>query len=307
MIIDIGITNDKPERGTRIKELRQDYCIVDIETTGYNPGWDEIIELCAIKVRNGLITDKFVSLVKPNEAIPDFITEMTGITSEMVATAPSLNEILPAFVSFVGNDIILGHNVTFDLNFITFETTQLLGQPFLNNYMDTLLLSRKVLPSASNHRLLTLANEFNLPSPAHRADADCITTKALYDLICKTVEEQNINPFAHAVNKLHAEQITTQNTGFDESNPFYQKMCVFTGALSFTRRNAMQMVADVGGINGDRVTKETDFLIVGSTDYVANLKGAKSSKLKKAEALIANGQDIKILTEETFLQLLDNK
>lgn len=307
MFIGIGIMDDKPERGTRIKELRQDYCIVDIETTGYNPGWDEIIELCAIKVRNGQIEDKFVSLVKPNNSVPDYITEMTGITSEMVDTAPSLNEILPHFVRFVGEDIILGHNVTFDLNFITFETTRLLGQPFLNNYMDTLSLSRKVLPSASNHRLITLATEFNLPLPAHRADADCIATKSLFDSICKTVEEQNINPFASNKHKVQADEITTQNTEFDESNPFYQKICVFTGALSFTRRNAMQMVADVGGINGNGVTKETDFLIVGSTDYVANLKGAKSSKLKKAEALIANGQDIKILTEETFLRLLDNK
>lgn len=307
MFIGIGITNDRTERGTRIKELRQDYCIVDIETTGYNPGWDEIIELCAIKVRNGQIEDKFVSLVKPNNTVPNYITEMTGITSEMVATAPSLKEILPHFINFIGEDIILGHNVTFDLNFISFETTRLFGQPFLNNYMDTLSLSRKVLTSASNHKLLILATEFSLPLPAHRADADCITTKALYDLICKAVEEQNINPFASNKHKVRADEFTTQNAEFDESNPFYQKICVFTGALSFTRRNAMQMVADVGGINGDRVTKETDFLIVGSTDYVASLKGAKSSKLKKAEFLMANGQDIKILTEETFLQLLNNK
>ena len=68
----------------------------------------------------------------------------------------------------------------------------------------------------------------------------------------------------------------------------------------------MQMVADIGGINGDNVTKATDFLIVGNTDYVPNLKGAKSNKLKKAEALIAEGQDIKVLTEQTFLKLIES-
>lgn len=307
MFIDIDILNNKPERGTRVKELLQNYCIIDIETTGYNPGLDEIIELCAIRVRNGHVVDKFISLIDPAECIPDYITILTGISTEITSSAPTLEKALPSFIEFVGEDVVLGHNVTFDLNFITFETTHLLGKPFLNNYIDTLPLSRTILSSAPNHKLATLANEFDLPVPSHRADADCITTKALYDLICNIVAEHNIDPFVHRSNTLHADQIKTQNTEFDESNPFYQKTCVFTGALSFTRRKAMQMVADVGGLNGDRVTKETDFLVVGSTDYIASLKGAKSSKLKKAETLIARGQDIKILTEETFLQLLNHK
>ena len=304
MLIQIG-TVPEIKRGSRVQKLYQNYCVVDIETTGFNPGLDYIFELCAIKVRDGKETDRFISLINPTIPIPPYIEQLTGISTSMVAAAPILKDILPKFIDFVGDDIILGHNITFDLNFITFESTMLLGKPFLNNYIDTLSLSRKVF-STTNHKLITLAKELSLSAPAHRADADCITTKELYDLICKMVNKNNIDIFAkqYSHSKLKASDIKTEKTDFDDGHPYYGKVCVFTGALSFPRRKAMQMVIDVGGINGDSVTKETDFLIVGSTDYIASLKGQKSSKLKKAEKLISEGQDIKILTEQTFLSFL---
>lgn len=308
MLIPIGIFTE-PQRGVRVQEFFQDYCVIDLETTGYNAGWDSIIELCAMRVRNGAVSDKFVSLVNPNFPIPSFIENLTGISTDMVSSAPALEEVLSQYINFIGDDIVLGHNVTFDLNFLTFETARILGHSFINNYMDTLSLSRKVFPNTTNHRLATLAKELSLSSPAHRSEADCVTTKELYDLICKTAHDNNIDPFAKkytSSTKLRAADITSSYDEFDESNPFYQKVCVFTGALSFPRRKAMQMVADIGGINGDSVTKATDFLIVGNTDYVPNLKGAKSSKLKKAETLIAEGQDIKVLTEQTFLKLIES-
>ena len=298
-----------PQKGVRVQEFFQDYCVIDLETTGYNAGWDSIIELCAMRVRNGAVSDKFVSLVNPNFPIPPFIEGLTGISTDMVSSAPTLEEILPKYIDFIGDDIILGHNVTFDLNFLTCETARILKNSFVNNYIDTLSLSRKVFPNTTNHRLATLAMELSLSSPAHRSEADCVTTKELYDLIYKTAKENQIDPFSKNSTSSHlrAADISASTDDFDEASPFYQKICVFTGALSFPRRKAMQMVADIGGINGDSVTKATDFLIVGNTDYVPNLKGAKSSKLKKAEALIAEGQDIKILTEKTFLDLIESK
>lgn len=307
MLIPIGVFTE-PQRGVRVQEFFQDYCVIDLETTGYNAGWDSIIELCAMRVRNGAISDKFVSLINPNFPIPSFIENLTGISTDMVSSAPALEEVLSKYIDFIGDDIVLGHNVTFDLNFLTFETARILGHSFINNYMDTLSLSRKVFPNTTNHRLATLAEELSLSSPAHRSEADCITTKELYDLIYKTAKENQIDPFSKNSSSSHlrAADITASTNNFDEASPFYQKICVFTGALSFPRRKAMQMVADIGGINGDSVTKATDFLIVGNTDYVPNLKGTKSNKLKKAEALIAEGQDIKVLTEQTFLKLIES-
>lgn len=182
----------------------------------------------------------------------------------------------------------------------------MLGNSIENYYIDTLPLSRRAFPDAQNHKLKTLSLLLGLTAPTHRAETDTLCTKELYDAICKAAKEHNIDLFAkHSkTSPLKASDIKSDKVDFDESHPFYGKVCIFTGALSFPRRKAMQMVVDVGGINGDTVTKSTDFLIVGSTDYIASLKGEKSSKLKKAEKLISDGQDIKILTEQTFLSLI---
>lgn len=289
----------------RILELRDNYTVIDIETTGLNPGLDEIIEMTALRVRNNQITNTYSTLVKPSHQIPPFIEELTGITNEMVSEAPTLNIVLPDFISFIGDDVILGHNVSFDINFISEESKLLLGYPIENNYINTLSLARKAFPHAQNHKLKTLSILLGLKAPTHRAETDTLCTKELYDAIRKAAIEQNIDLFARQLShsKLKASDIKTEKTDFDDGHPYYGKVCVFTGALSFPRRKAMQMVIDVGGINGDSVTKETDFLIVGSTDYIASLKGQKSSKLKKAEKLISEGQDIHILTEDTFLSL----
>lgn len=293
-------------KGSRLLELKQDYCVLDLETTGFDPEYDDIIEICAIRVRNGIIENTFCELVQPQNPIPLFIQQLTGITNNMVENARTISEILPDLFNFVNDDVILGHNVSFDLNFISGQSLILFGKPFLNNYIDTLPLSRKAFPELKHHRLSNLSKDLSLSTPAHRSKADCICTKQLYDKIIETAQKNNIDLFKRysSSNKLKASDISSIVTEFDEDNPFYGKICVFTGALSMIRREAMQMVADVGGVNNDRVTTATNFLIVGSTDYVANLKGAKSSKLKKAEQLIQAGQDLQILTEQTFLSMI---
>ena len=294
--------------GSRILEFKKDYCVIDIETTGLNPGWDKIIEISALKVRNNIITDKFTSLINPSIEISPFITQLTGITNEMLLTAPPLKEILPNFISFINDDVVLGHNITFDLYFLSTESLQLLGKNFTNDYINTLPLSRKIFPELSSHQLSVLAENLKITTPAHRAECDCITTKELYDKIYKISTEKCFDPFVKYCGKsLRASDIISKNVEFDEFHPLYNKLCVFTGALTIPRREAMQMVVDVGGQNGDSITKNTDFLIVGTTDYIASLKGAKSSKLKKAESLIEKGSPLQILTEQTFLQLINNK
>lgn len=301
MFITFGKIQQAPI-GSRVLELYQNYCVVDIETTGFNSLFDDIIEICAIRVRNGNILENFCELVKPDNDIPAYITELTGITPAMVENARSLQQVLPDFLDFVKDDIILGHNITFDLHFLSDSSNYLFHKPFLNNYINTLPLSRRAFPNIDKHTLKALSEQLSLSPPSHRAEADCIATKHLYDKITATAAEHNIDLFKR--NQVKASDVVATTNEFDENNPFYNKVCVFTGALSIVRKEAMQLIANVGGINGDTVTKTTDFLIVGSTDYSASLKGEKSSKLKKAEKLIELGQDLQILTEETFLSLI---
>lgn len=103
---------------------------------------------------------------------------------------------------------------------------------------------------------------------------------------------------------LKSSDIVASTQNFDPSHPLYGKVCVFTGTLEkMTRKDAMQLVADLGGINGDSVTKKTNYLILGNNDYCPLIKDGKSNKQKKAESLILNGADLAILPENTFYDL----
>ncbi len=120
MVIGIcGAKNNRVFKGTSLLESLENYVVVDIETTGYSPDFDEIIELGALKIENNIVIAQFQTLIKPEEMIiSEFITEKTGITNEMVKDAPSLYDVLGKYVNFIGDNIVIGHNVNFDINFL---------------------------------------------------------------------------------------------------------------------------------------------------------------------------------------------
>lgn len=105
-------------KGKSLIEIPNKYIAFDIETTGLDPMYDEIIEIGAIKIEDGKEIETFSTLIKPEYEIDEFITELTGITNEMVMDAPKINEVLPKFMDFIKDSIILGYNVNFDINFI---------------------------------------------------------------------------------------------------------------------------------------------------------------------------------------------
>ena len=100
-----------------IKRIIKDYCVLDTETTGLSARTDEIIEIGIVKVRDNKIVDRYSQLIKPKKKISRFITDLTGITNEMVKGKPSILEVEDEFLSFIGSDIIIGHNTSFDIRF----------------------------------------------------------------------------------------------------------------------------------------------------------------------------------------------
>ena len=107
----------REQKGKSLIDIPNNYVVFDIETTGLDPEFDEIIEIGAVKIKDGIKIDTFNSLIKPEYEIDEFITELTGITNEMVENAPSIDEVLPKFMDFIKDYIIIGHNVNFDINF----------------------------------------------------------------------------------------------------------------------------------------------------------------------------------------------
>lgn len=148
------------------------FCIVDIETTGFSPTQDNIIEIGAIKYRNGEILERFESYIFA-PFIPPKITEITNITSEMIANAPNLSAVLRDFKVFLEEAIFMAHNIKFDFNFIN-EKLALCGIPLMKNArVCTLELARKTLDAPKYG--LGFLNEFLEINSAvrHRALADC--------------------------------------------------------------------------------------------------------------------------------------
>ncbi len=306
-------------KGKSLIEIPNKYIAFDIETTGLDSMYDEIIEIGAIKIEDGKEIETFSTLIKPEYEIDEFITELTGITNEMVIDAPKINEVLPKFMDFINDSVILGHNVNFDINFIYDNLINEDMKPITNDFVDTLRLSRRLLPELKHHRLSDLANYYNIDTTgSHRSLTDVRITIDIFKNLEKLVESKysNIENFKDACKKkshscFKASDITTINTEFDEDNLLYDKYFAITGTLErMSRKEAMQIIADLGGHCQDSVNKDTNFLILGNNDYNPILRGKKSSKLLKAESLKLKGQDIEILSENVFYDVipeLENK
>lgn len=168
-------------KGQSLFATPDDYTVVDIETNGLFSGTCEIIEVSALKVRNELVQDSFSTLIKPTQSIDWFITNLTGITDEMVENAPDITYAMQEFYGFVGKDIIIGHNVNFDVNFL-YDNLWLHNGLILDNaFVDTLRLARKALPFLHNHKQTTVANYYGIATDgAHRALRDCEICNACY-------------------------------------------------------------------------------------------------------------------------------
>ena len=154
------------------------FCVLDLETTGGSAASCEITEIGAVKYRGGEPIGSFHTLIDPGSPIPPSITILTGITHAMVMDAPRIEAVFPAFLEFLGDSVIVGHNVRFDLSFLN-AGAERLGYPTLgNDSVDTARLARRLVrPEVRNLRLATLAAHFRSPvTPIHRALEDARAT-----------------------------------------------------------------------------------------------------------------------------------
>lgn len=173
--------------GSRLVEYIPDYVVFDLETTGLSSSIDRIIEIAAVKVRNGKIVDTFSTLVNPEMKIPKAASMVNGITDDLVEDAPKLKNVLEAFLVFTGNDVLVGHNIhSFDMKFIRKAVYECSMEEFENDYIDTLYMARKCIPELSHHRLADVAEHFHISAEgAHRALNDCVINQKCYEKLGK--------------------------------------------------------------------------------------------------------------------------
>lgn len=170
-----------------------EFVAVDLETTGCSPGRNSIIEIGAVRMRDGVVQAEFSSLVRPSDPLPRAITQLTGITHEMLATAPSVEEVVGAFRAFAAGAVLVAHNYRFDLGFLDYEAERLWGEPFPRPAVDTLSMARRLYPSLERYSLLHLSERIGTSvRPDHRAGNDARAAAEVLAAMLPDLAEQGL-------------------------------------------------------------------------------------------------------------------
>ncbi|MCD7743923.1 MAG: PolC-type DNA polymerase III [Lachnospiraceae bacterium] len=178
------------------QSLDADFVVFDLETTGFSPQNNRIIEIGAVKVQNGKITDKFSTFVNPEVPIPFRIEELTSINDNMVMDAPTIETILPEFMAFCEGCVMVAHNASFDMSFIE-ENCRRLSIPCDRTAVDTVAMARVLLPALNRFKLDTVAKAVGVPlGHHHRAVDDAGCTAEIFEKFLVMLKRQEITTLA---------------------------------------------------------------------------------------------------------------
>ncbi len=180
------VVNDKGQG------IDSEYVVFDIETTGLSPKFNKIIEIGAVRIKDGKIQDTYSRFVNPEVPIPYSITKLTSINDGMVMEAPTIEEILPEFLEFVGDAILVAHNASFDTGFIK-EFAKRQGLEFNSTIVDTMTLAHILIPELGKYTLDRLCKQFNVSlENHHRACDDAAATAEIFVKMVRMIKEKEI-------------------------------------------------------------------------------------------------------------------
>jgi len=168
------------------------YCVLDLETTGLSFRTEKITEIGIMKVKNHQVIDEFCTFVNPEKPIPQRVVEVTNITDDMVKNAPTIDEVLPKVLEFVGDSVLVAHNADFDIGFLKHNCTEL-GLQLGNTYLDTLRLAKSLFPEYKKYKLGLIADNLGIKvEVAHRALDDVDTTVKVFNVMLGMLKEKGI-------------------------------------------------------------------------------------------------------------------
>lgn len=301
-----GAQDKLRQKGQEKPDFLTDYTMLDIETTGLYPYRDRITELGAVKVRNGQIVDQYTNLVKfpKNNSVPAFITKLNGITeAQIVMEGIPAKQAITEFREFIGDDIIIGYNINFDLNFL-YDLSQKYGLPVLNNdYVDVLRLARTYYPRERHNRLLDCMQRAGIAQvEAHHGLQDSLDTIKVYDDFAQHFTDDLLEKAQSKIKNidLTGDEVDYLDLGWH--NPVQNKKIVLSGHIHMDKDDAGKMIHNMGGKVDDEVLATTNYLIMGDHDFFSK----DNHDLNTARDLIKDGAKIKRFSESFFLSMLDD-
>ena len=310
-----------------------DFVAIDFETA--NSDRDSACQIGITTVLNGEIKDVKCWLINPETHFDYFNILIHGITEDRVKNSPTFKELWPEIETYFKN-LVFAHNATFDMTVLWAMLNKYnIEIPFFL-FGCTIAMSRRTWLNEPSYSLQNLCTKFNIHYGNHDAGED---SKSCANLALKILSEKKINLYEKRnsdellevenilninfgyvclegyvpsrVNRIYTskkeliKQIIPDTTKRNENSIFFQKNIVFTGTLSsMVRRDAQQIIANIGGINQPGVTLQTDFLIVGQQDYRVVGEDGMSSKQEKAMKLKEKGSLIEIISEKEFIEFL---
>ena len=191
--------------------LSGSFVVFDLETTGLSANKDKITEIGAVKLENGKITDRFSTFVNPERPIPPKIVELTSITDEMVADAPKIEEILPKFLEFCKDCVLVAHNAQFDTGFVR-RNAEDCGLDYNFPHLDTVMLARGLYPELGNHRLSTLNKHLKVPLlHHHRAVDDAQATAEIFIRMLDELKNMGISDISELNTSFNVRALAKRN------------------------------------------------------------------------------------------------
>ena len=259
------------------------FVVFDLETTGFNPIKEDLLEIGAVKIKEGRVIDEYKSLIRPNKQISDEIQKLTGITPEMVKDAPEPDKVVKDFLDFASGSVLVAHNARFDVNFLIAKCRQFYGTEFQPVFVDTLGFARSIWPNFKSYSLNNLAKELEINLiNHHRASDDALCASKILLKALTICSERGITRLA-AINSLVTE------SGVDHLKTFHIIIMVKN---QIGMKNLYRLVSDSHihyfhrhpRIPRSVLTKYREGLIIGSACeagefYQAILDGAPEEKL----------------------------
>lgn len=291
------------EKGNLIFDILEDYTVIDIETTGTVLGFDEIIEIGALKIRNGNIIEKLDFLVKP-ENLSWYDSSFTGIQESELLQAKPIKETINLFIDFIGNDVLVGANInSFDINFLYDVIYNLTNKKTKNDMIDIFTFARRLIVDMQYPSLKKLCEYFKIQTVFHRALADCESTYKIYELFKKEIKGRNIDLIDFKKPKVIKQKVSFSDLKeefeeIDIDNVFYHKKVAITGNFSISQTEIMQIVRNMGGEPQNGFTSETNILIVGEFKIVNGER--QKGKVPKAQQARLKGKDVITISEKEF-------
>lgn len=326
---------DKSFKRNYNDEKIYDFVAIDFETANNHMNSACSVGLAAVS-NNEIVTSDYFLIKPPTDYFSAINSRINGITYDTVKDNDNFSEIYPTILDYINQSkVVMAHNAQFDMS-VLYNCIKYYNLPLPEFiYIDTINFSAQVKSDGGNS-LEDCANYFNIElSDHHNALCDAeVCAKIVIESIKNSKAENlieylhvfpsvkqkmfsNLTPYSNLPkhqntkkknNTIKISEISATVTDFDQSNALYQKNCVFTGEFeTFSRREGMQMLVNVGGIVKSTVSSKTDYLIVGTQDKDLVGEDGLSSKEEKAYSLIENGINIKIIHEKEFLEMLHAK